>query len=551
MSRLWSDYRLHISFVFLVLGVAGMQIARADVPSGPWEGLYRSFPLFWGLMLVALAVLIGVTVFGPEGVRPYTVFAVPLLAVLVAVPTLKWGVPYGIRDPWIHLDLIKSQSIFRDNKYPMLHSLLAVIVEISGLPPRELLARVQIIGPAIGSVWVFAVVRCVNRSSWHIAGLTLFPVCYMWITSRPYAVAPLFSLLVWMIIIGAESDWRHSLLLLILITVSVWWHPVAGILIGFILFGVMLTRKLSEFRFLSPVFQPAGVPGGSLIIISGAVLGIVLIWHLVYNTLVVEMTLSRAFITSAGDSGGGSPQVVGQLTDNILEVLRRAMFVLAIGIAGFGALLKELSQRRVERVLTISIIATAVLAVVFLALDLLPGLAFGVRRGKTLAPLLLVPAGAIALRESSILNRRLLMAVLILSTGIAVAHSSPIIGGGEGGSTMSDVQSVKWLQSYQGDRPIVGSENTIYIAQGLYGDQVVKEMTNGHRFRYQTARRPYENPWTYDRHLPDSVESAYVVLSKQYRVSVRSAETKRGLQLFSLQTDRIYSNGNVWIHNDT
>ncbi|WP_435098990.1 hypothetical protein [Halorubrum sp. N11] len=550
MSNFEIDYRLYLSVLFLVVAVAAVQIKMAEVPSGPWEGLYRSFPLFWSFIIIALTILLRITVFGPTEVKQYMLYAVPLLTVLVAVPTLKWGVPYGIRDPWIHLDLIKSESITQDNMYPMLHSLFRIIAELSDVPPRELLSRVQVVGPGVGAIWLITVVRRINPSSWHVAGLALFPVCYMWFISRPYTVAPLIVLLVWWVVVNNSSDWKHHLLLILFIIVSVWWHPVAGIINGFVLLSAVLTWKLIRIKAINSVFQTITPSRERLAIISGIVLVVVLIHHLIYNTTVVEATLSRAFIITSGGSEGNSPVVVGNISDKIFEALRRTMFVLAIGFTSFVTLITQLKQRRIDQFLLMSIIATAILGMVFLGLDLLPGLAFGVRRANTLAPLLLVPAGAIVFRESSTSSRRLLIAFLILSTGVAVAYSSPIIGGAEGGSTMSDVQSVKWLHSYQGNSPVVGSENTIYIAQGIYGDKSVDTLTNGQRFRYQSIKRQYRHPWTYDQNLPDTVEETYVVLSKQHRVSIQSEKKRQDLQSFVLRTDRVYSNGNVWVHKD-
>jgi hypothetical protein len=385
----------------------------------------------------------------------------------------------------------------------------------------------------IGVLFIVILSRELGGEAWAYASLATLPAIYMWVNSRPYSVAPLLILvLLWTAF--QSSSWSRRVILFLLVPTTLYWHPIAAI-VGFLGLGTLCITLAHNNK----------INGREEIeLLSTNILFIVLIiTHLLLNTQFIEKILFRA---AAPSISTGSSDVLLSIPQKISETLRRGMYVLGLGIAALGAAVKQFSRGELDKILSGSIIAAGALVLFFIGVGLAPGIPFGIRRATALGPMLLVPAAIIAVQETDIGSRRILLTMLLLSGGVVVTHDSPLIGGNETSTIQADVANVQWLHDYRSEPPVVGSENTLYIVEGKYGREALYDWTNENRFTYQSVRRSYGPSWNYRETVTGP---AYVVISEQVRRNVQQDPSLiSGYQRFNTRSNRVYDSGSVWTY---
>ena len=541
------DSRIKLSICFSLVAVAAFALQYAPVPNGPWVDIYGSFPLFWGLLAIASAFLLW-TISKPDRIVDLSVLiAVPLIIVLVTLPTLKWGPPYGIRDPWVHLSYINTHTFSGENPYPLMHSLLSIIVSVTEISAIEALKRIPILAVLLGSGLVAITVRIIAGRRWQFAFLGVVPCVFLWLIARPYTVGPLFVLMAWWLMIKELNVVSHTILLVILLIGAVAWHPVAMILINVVFINLWLVKSIPfntlpldlEYQFLTIRERR--------LFIATLLSGLIFTFYMVYTTLVVEGITTRAFAESAssgsnsvGGANSGGHSVAVDIPSKVAETLSRGRFVLGLVIIGTFAIVKSAYNRNAHYLSIVSVISGGFIGIAFLGLTLFPSIPFGLRRAIILVTLLLVPAASVGIREIPRLSMSTVVVALLLVAGLSVAHI-PV----QYSSTQSDVSSVSWYIDYQENDPVVGSGNTLYIAEAVYGQSSANDLHTGKPFQYQTARRPEEFPWR----VAGEPNGTYYTIGAPDRIKASKSPTVDGeLRLFSETTSRVYDNGNVWVH---
>lgn len=567
-----------LAIVFLTISVAAITLARGPVPAGPWKGLYTSFPLFWVFLAIAVVVLVRTSVLSGVRLVPLVVLAAIFASALVMAPTLKWGVPYGIRDPWIHLASIKSIHLI-GNPYPFLHVLVATAAEITQLPHRWILSRTQIFAAMVGVVWVFATVSQINDSSWLLTGLALFPIVYMWGNSRPFSVGPVFIILVWWVLLRYNLT-STKIVGFIVIPATFWWHPV-GAFIAILILCMFIAVHMVVWLFPQIKTHLVDVDASreSLYVLT-AFGGVLIVFYLLDYTGIFEATVVTGLF-SEGSASVERSSVIRELPSQLFQAFRMGIFVIVLTTVSVISAIYRLNKRVLSTVHIVSVLAVVPLAIVFVTIDLLSIPGFGARRLLRLVPLVLLPGVAFAFQDLanqssdrgtksgdqgngnlldqyinwsricrtsrlgiSPLNRRVLrvgLALLVLTSGLAIVHDSPFKGGSETGSTTSDVRGVNWLQTHKTDNPVIGSENTLFIVKGLYGEQTVRNWSNNDPYYYQTIRRNPRYSWEVEVREPGT----YIVVNKQAQIRANDSTV---VNQFNRKTVRIYDNGNVWMH---
>ena len=545
------DSRLCFSIAFIAIGVGAGSLISAVPPTGPWAGWYRSFPKLWisvGIAVIALIVAAHLA----NGLRDWSLLlvALSLLAALIGALTIEWGVPYGIRDPWIHLLYTKSGDFGSGNAYPMLHLLIANASEVMGTPTEPTLARTQVLAPALGVVLLTPLLRFHaqnHRMAFALVGI--FPIVFIGSVSRPFPAASLFLFTFWLVALRLSNQRKGIVLLAGVLAVSLPWHPVIGVIEELILVSFLAVYYAQSIQLIGRRMQIYNHRLRPHVLVP--FFAVLVVFYLVWATQTGPATVGRLAITLFGEStggvsstsGGGSTSLLAQVPSALSEFARRMAFVLVLSATTAVALVHEWSSNRFSRPVVVSFIGAIFLGVSFVIIDTIGGVAFGPRRFVPLVPLVLLPAAARGFYYIPTSHLQVGVAILLVSSGLAVVYGSPFTGAVPRSVTQSDTHGVEWLNDHRADGGVIGSQSTYWIVRGRFGDMVAEDWADGNRFSYQWDRRPYDNAWD----VPERLNWKYAAVSYPTRFKTQDDPAERHeLETFVRQNNRIYDSGNLW-----
>ena len=533
--------RFYFLLGFLAISGGAAGFSATTPPSGPWDGLYWPFWELWICLGMAVLSFVVAIMFSERRQVSISALWVSLLALCVALPTISWGVPYGIRDPWTHLYYIKATQFFGSNPYPMFHSLVMIASETIGVDTIDVLARSQVIAPAIGAVWLVIVLRLLgNWKIWTLALIMTFPAIYLWVISRPYSIAPLLIFLMWWGLISQQNFKRRLILLFAILVASVFWHPMTSIAAGIIIAVWWAVKQAADMTHLNKKFKTQLMRVNTLHL--GVFLLVLFIYHILVLSTVGRNVIARFVLESEGAVRSGNT-VSASITKKFFEFIRRAIYLIGLGIVSLWGLTQGWVRERLSQPLVVALASGAALAILFVIIDLLSPIGFGARRANVLAPIILFPAAVIGLQRLPIPAGRVFVALVILTAGITTVYSSPLIGGVEISTTSSDIQAINWMDDNRVEGPIVGSEFTYSVIIGQYGIERAADWSNDRLWQYQWGARQFESSWN----APRDLSRRYTAVSYPARIKAnRSQDQQQRLSSFQSTGTRIYDNGNYW-----
>lgn len=588
------------SAIFVLLAIAATSIVTSDVPTGPWEGMYASYPTVWIsviLALVGLLYLVRVEDIGWPVVIGVTVISVLLITEL----SRQWGVPYGLRDPWVHLDLMKTQTYwFQNNPYPAFHILLNTIVFITSLDAITVLGASPVLAAGVGVGFLALVVRGLDlhRKTQQTAVIVASPIVIIGSIARPYTLAiPFILVFIWIASNGVQ-DRRSQVLIIVFTLGALWLHLVPFTVGGFILSAAILIG-LFFGRFSIPYVQLP--PQSAWMRVSFPILiGFVLVGQLFLFTPVGGTIVDEAISGMSAASGGGpetppgdittvptdeqtmrspskSPPTTGQVTEstkpprtidntsssssgppssenkplfyqisqNFPEFLKRTAVVWLMGLGVAALVFTELRRRKIDYLsLTIGLASLMVL-VLALVIDILQIPVFSARRILSFAPIVLFPLFARTLEK---VPWTAVLAVLVLLAGLATVYDSPAFTGGiEAGETESQPIGYRWLYTYYGNGSVIGSGSTYWVAQGLFGIEVSGKWGGKEAYRQRLEQFAWQvrdpNGSVYAVSASDRALAVHLTREDGYKTRLDD------LGRFQTMANQFYDNGNLRFYN--
>ena len=539
------DYRLVASAFFLLLAAAVVAFEGAPTPQGPWEGIYRSYPIFWGLLLLSVAILVVGSRRMPQSL---VILAVGGAAVATTLPTLTWGLPFGLRDPWIHLFYLDSGLFIERTPYPLFYSTIDTVATTLGTDSQTVLGKMQIVAPVIGIAWLAALVGRIDSStSRNTALVGLSPVVVFGMLSRPFSLAPLWIVFLWWALLVRHGQATRMRVGILLAAVSILWHPLVAVIVVFIV-GLWYLVSLAP---LPEMKRRVGLDSRTMTPLFGALLlfGVGFVYHLlaitdlgprIFISLLVEFSSAGGSVSA---SASQSTPLIFRIPNKLIEVVRRSSIVILLGVASAIGAWYELRERALSYPLTISMLAAGATFAVFIIADLTLKSGF-VKRGIVVAAVVLLPAAIIGLQRSRWAVTVLLALCLVLSGG-TLLYGSPMTGTIERTTTQGDVHGAAWMADHRGNGLVVGSENTYAITKAHYDRETAREWAGGPTLGYQDNRRPEDYSWQVR-----SNGDTYYAVTETARQKASGSKAGEALSQFAAEQQHIYENGNMdWYLN--
>ncbi len=367
--------------------------------------------------------------------------------------------------------------------------------------------------------------------------------------SRPFTVAPLFLLLFWLVTLRLPDLGKGIGFLAAILVVSLLWHPVVAVIEGLLLGAFLTIRYARNIGFVDRSLKVAAYRLRPHVLVP--FFAVLVVFYLLWTTQTGPATVGRLAIALLGEGGGGASgasvdegaSLLTQIPSALFEFARRMAFVLVLSATAVVALIYEWSSGRLSRPVVVSFVGVVFLGGSFIFLDIGVGVAFGPRRFVSLMPLVLLPAVIKGFSHVPNSHLQVIVAILLVSSGLAIVYSSPFTGSIARSVTQEDAQGVEWLHHHRTDGAVVGSQSTYWIVEGRFGERTVDDWAEGSRFSYQWGRRPYQRAWD----IPQRVEWKYAAVSYPARRKAQDNPTeRRELEGFNRQNSRIYDSGNLW-----
>jgi hypothetical protein len=530
-----------LAFFFLTVGVISAWTRPAIV--GPWDQIYRNYAAFWMLSFTGTVCLL---VAIRSGRVQWSVVAIFGLALTLGVTSLSlmWGYPYGLHDPWVHLEVLKNRRLSpSSNPYPLFHALLLWLGELSGVTAQSLLRYAPIISILLG--YGFSVILARRLSGDPVARQTALivsvPALFLGFIARPFTLGMPFVLLAYWVCFALGSSSRTRWAAGLLIVPTVWLHPFAGVGSAIILGSYLLVVVVKEGRGLHHANKTILIGNntirvyGPLVVTFGAVLTVnfIIVSNISNNIFTSIIDSFTSFVEIPSDPSGRRPAVAEEPTppttgnrdqstatavpdqsvddggestatavpdqgannresetdqggntagiglvaemfsspSKLTEALSRASFMLSIAFAALLSLRTEFSRREITKKTAVTFIAGVGTLTIFILLVSFASRGFGLFRILMIAPLVGLPAVVAALERRDTTRRELfslLLAALILLTGLLTAFPSTFTGGAAYTATEPQVAGVEWVGEYRSNT-ITGTWMTFWIIEGIFG----------------------------------------------------------------------------------
>ena len=555
LLKIW---KLGFIGICVTVTVAAAVLLETAPPIGPWVDLYSVYAFLWVLIGFAVIGLTLLIAYHPL-LQPLAVIISLLIGSLVIGISRQWDIPFGVRDPWIHVSLIISRDLSPQvNPYPALHALVAVLETVMGTSPKSVLAGVPILAFTICLIFAAATFGRITNSERvnQLAPVIAIPAGFVGFIARPFTLAVPFIILVYWLIIARLSRQPHTILLLLFGTATLLLHPVVAIICLIILVGVSVIQIVDRLSIGGTTTYFAGIISRPNVARDTAIMSIFTAVYISYFTGVFLLTVYRFAVSPNTGSGGtvqSSAGILAEIIPNIVEFIIRTSYPIGLGILACLGLLIGIRRRRIDKITATSLFATAGITAFFILQNFVPAIRFGVARVVYLIPLVLIPA---ALRGLEF-NRgkfgwvvKIALVVLIVTAGLVTAYGSDITGGIQYGTSQAQVEGYHWLQDYRGNDNVIGSGSTFWIAEAEFGAETANEWSRGRSAQYYYKNREEPFPWL----VADSGGSIYAVSgfarARAYQYATGRGETYfiRNLIEFQNNRNRIYDNGNLRLY---
>ena len=557
--RSTTNLAVALSFLFVVCSIGSLRIG--SLPVGPWEQIYTQFAGFWLFLVGGQLLMLWAIRWRRLGWATVSTFT--LLATLAIVSlTLQWGYPFGLHDPWVHLDTLTTVQLNPvQNPYPLFHSLLLTATAVTEVSNQSVLMGVPIVAVSIGVGFLSILLRRIPTSA--VAGQTLLivgaPALLLGVIARPFTLAMPFVLVIYWLIFAFSPRRTFAVLGAVLTFPLLWLHP----FVAFCALVIITTAFIAHLLWTDDQqYRPGWKLMAMLSILAGAFVVYVAFVSAIGQRVIASIieTIGSLQAHSSTAATGGTTQTQPSLFAKLLtprgalEALARLASVLSLALAALISLLLPAPSRRYWRNSLVVMVAGSLIGVALLAGTVLSTKGITIYRVVQVAPLLILPLAVGVFRQYSDRTHEFLAvgcAVVILLAGLGTAFGSPVTGKATYSATEPQVTGVQWVAEHRTAK-IVGTWMTFWIIEGLYGKPASYRWSPGDvigKQRYEQRTASYS--WLVNDQRPDAL---YVVdRVERTRAQLEKREENRGrplncLDQFRQRGQRLYDNGGTRVY---
>lgn len=541
---------------FLAVAIAVLDVRTSPVPTASWINLHTTYPIFW--LCLFLATTIGAVLSFHRGREMFAIGLVFLVALSVVSVTFIWNVPFGPRDPWVHLNRIAEHRFtLEENIYPGSHLAGAILVEILGISAMDLMVRATAAVTALGILALFVTLRTYISTKEATITIMAAAPAVLFIRARPFSLAwallPIALFTLFKIINSGRVRKQYMYILGVVAVATLIIHPfVFFILTVITVISSAVIAVLHELRNQGKLAEIAGEQGlGVIPVLFGTLLTLYIVFLTDIGTEALAGVLLGFFeVDSGGQSIEGPGQIALMFSDwqHFFQGLVRMGHIILLGLLASLAVLVQVSDRRPQTPSILMYVCAGIMGVTMIGLSLFGVERVGLTRVFLIVPLLLaVSIPPLFSRKSGI--RAGALAALVLFAAVAgglAAYGTTTIGDSEISSNQKHVSTIDHLENHRGDSPVIGGRISFYVIEGHVGNDAIYDWSpGGINGKYLTAVRPVEYAW-FVRDAPS--HSLYIVEGADKILSERRSQQLTGddhacMVEFVDQNNHIYTNG--------
>ena len=227
--------------------------------------IFTAMPWFWVLIFAAASIFIASIVWqaycGDYSWFGFSFFGLLLCSLSIfSLPVLRGYFLYGANDPNAHLQyaikILQTGHIGNDY-YPISHIIAAVVAQITTLPPQVSMGLLVPVFSALFSVFIYCLAPIVLGKRERVAiaaAIGFLPFfTYYHIEFYPHGIALLLTPFVFYLLFKSSNDLRFSALLVPVLLLVTFTHPIISIIVVASLFCVVIAERMCRSRGLVKV----------------------------------------------------------------------------------------------------------------------------------------------------------------------------------------------------------------------------------------------------------------------------------------------------------
>ncbi|SFK65199.1 hypothetical protein SAMN04487950_0394 [Halogranum rubrum] len=537
-----------LSYLLVVCSIGALRIG--SLPVGPWEDIYTQLAGFWLFLFAGHLLMLWAVRWRRLGWATVSTFT--LIATLAIVSmTLQWGYPFGLHDPWVHLDTLTTAQLNPvNNPYPLFHALLLAVTALTELSKQQVLMGVPIIAVSAGIGFLSMLMRRIPLSA--VAGQTLLivgaPALLLGVIARPFTLAMPFVLVIYWVVYAFTPRRAMAVLAVVLTFPLLWLHP----FVAFCALVIITTAFVARLFWVDDQqYRPGWKLTAMLSLLAAAFVVYVAFVSSIGQQVIASIieTVGSLQTQSPPAATDGPTQTQPSLFAKLLtprgavEALARLAYVLSLGFAAVVSLLLPSPSRRFWHNSLVVMVAGSLIGTALLVGAVLSTKGITIYRVVQVAPLLVLPLAIGVFRQYSKRPHELLavgFAVMILIAGLGTAFGSPVTGKATYSATEPQVTGVQWVAQHRTTN-IIGTWMTFWIIEGMYGKPASYRWSPGDMIgkqRYEERSAAYS--WLVNDQEPDAL---YVVdRVERTRAQLEKRESNRRQPLNCLHQFRQFGN---------
>jgi hypothetical protein len=236
------------------------------VRPGQYEiDIYAAAPWFWIFILAAASAFIA-SIIWQAYCKNYNSFTLSFLGLVLCnlgifcLPILRGYFYYGGSDPSGHLATIRAilaTGYFTGDYYPVGHIIAAEITQVTSLPPQTSMSLVVPLFSIVFAVFIYCLATTVFAKREQVLMATVIGFLpffsYFQVAFYPQSVALLLFPVVLYLLFKSPSDLRFSALVVPVLLLETFAHPVISMILVACLFGAFLAARVAKARGLVPI----------------------------------------------------------------------------------------------------------------------------------------------------------------------------------------------------------------------------------------------------------------------------------------------------------